>query len=174
MLAGQILTVCGYLCAWTSMVLKKKKYMLLTDYCCRVCNITAFLCLGKYDGMSYTAYTLLRNSAGLFLKTKKQKLVAAGILSCLLIGLLIFTWSGYSSVALLVCGLLNTFGYVALSEQGMRITGMIGSGFYLAYHISIGNVAGCICETIMMTVCISSYIRTRKKEASECDISNGS
>lgn len=58
-----------------------------------------------------------------------------------------------------VCGILNLYGVLMCNEQGIRIFGMLGSVFYMAFMIYTNNIVGSICELICFFVMIVSYIK---------------
>ena len=163
---GQVLTFISYLVFWISRFSKEKKNILLGDNISRFIAILAFLFLGSYDGIKNTLYVILRNIIGDIAdkKSKRQKIIAFIIMLILLILIYSFNFSGIATICIAVCGIFNLYGVIMCKEQGIRIFGMIGSAFYLAFMIFTWNVTGAICELICFIVMLISYLKYKNKK----------
>ena len=160
---GQVLTFISYLIFWISRFKKKKNNILLWDNISRFFAIIAFIFLGTYDGIKNTLYAILRNILGQITneKTKKYKIVTFFMMTILLILMYSFNFSNISTICIAICGMLNLYGVIMCKEQGIRIFGMVGSGFYSAFMFFSGNFIGTICEIICFMVMLASYIKYR-------------
>ena len=165
-LIGQILTLISYLVFWISRFIKRKNNILFLDNVSRILAILAFAFLGTYDGIKYTVYAIARNTLGQITnnKSKKNKFTIFMIMLILLILMYSFNFNGVSTICIVVCGILNLYGVVMCKEQGIRIFGMLGSAFYMAFMFVTGNIIGTICEIICFFVMLASYLKYRKKE----------
>lgn len=162
---GQILTFVSYLIFWISRFLKNKNNILLLDNISRLFAIIAFIFLGTYDGIKNTLYVILRNVLGQVTNEKKQKYKIITFLLMLILIILMysFNFNGISTICVGICGILNLYGTIMCNEQGIRIFGMIGSGFYTLFMFFTSNIVGTICEIICFAVMLISYLKYRKK-----------
>lgn len=160
---GQFLTFISYGIFWISRFLKKKKDILLLDNISRIFAIIAFVFLGTYDGIKNTLYVILRNFLGQVTNTKNKKSRIAIFTLMLIILILIYSinFNGISTICVAICGILNLYGVLMCNEQGIRIFGMLGSVFYMAFMIYTNNIVGSVCELICLFVMLASYIKYR-------------
>ena len=161
---GQILTLISYLIFWYSRFEKNKKNILLLDNISRIFAIVAFIFLGTYDGIKNTIYVILRNILGQITdkKEKHYKIISFLLMLSILVLMYIFNFNGISTICIAICGIANLYGTIMCNEQGIRIFGMIGSGFYTAFMLITGNIIGTICEVICFIVMLISYLKYRK------------
>ena len=161
---GQILTLISYLIFWYSRFKKNKKNILLLDNISRIFAIVAFVFLGTYDGIKNTIYVILRNILGQITDKKgnKYKIITFLLMLSILVLMYIFNFNGISTICIAICGIVNLYGTIMCNEQGIRIFGMIGSGFYTAFMLITGNIIGTICEVICFIVMLISYLKYRK------------
>lgn len=161
---GQILTLISYLIFWYSRFEKNKKNILLLDNISRIFAIVAFVFLGTYDGIKNTIYVILRNILGQITDKKgnKYKIITFLLMLSILVLMYIFNFNGISTICIAICGIVNLYGTIMCNEQGIRIFGMIGSGFYTAFMLITGNIIGTICEVICFIVMLISYLKYRK------------
>ena len=159
---GQILTFLSYLIFWISRFEKTKKRMLLEDNICRVIAILAFLSLKTYDGIKNTIYVIFRNILGDKIKQKKTKIITLIVMLIILISMYLIDFNGISTICIAICGILNLYGTIMCDEQGIRIFGMFGSGFYTMFMIFTGNIIGIICEIICFITMLVSYVKYKK------------
>ena len=163
---GQILTLISYLIFWISRFFSKKKEILIGDNISRVFAIVAFLFLGTYDGIKNTIYVIIRNILGEVTeeKSKKYKIIVFMIMLIVLIGTYSFDFNGISTICVAICGIFNLYGVIMCKEQGIRLFGMIGSGFYLAFMVFTYNITGAICELICFVVMLISYFKYKNNK----------
>ena len=168
-IAGQILTFISYLIFWVTRYLKTKKSMLLGDNISRFFAIAAFICLGTYDGIKNTLFVIVRNIVGdkIAEKSKKTRLIAFMIMLFTLALLYTPNIFGVSTMCVFICGLFNLYGVIMCEEQGIRLFGLLGGGFYAMFLLFTGNYIGFICELICIIVLITSYCKYRKKKYNE-------
>ena len=164
LILGQILTFISYLIFWISRFLKRKNSILLWDNISRVFAIIAFVFLGTYDGIKNTIFVIVRNILGQITnkKNKKYKIVTFLLMLVLLILMYSFNFSGISTICVAICGILNLYCTIMCNEQGIRIFGMLGSGFYALFMFFTGNIVGMVCEIICFVVMLISYLKYRK------------
>lgn len=162
---GQILTLISYLIFWFSRFLKTKNNILLLDNISRIFEIIAFVVLGTYDGVKNTLYVILRNILGQATnkKDKKYKIITFSVMLILIVIMYSFNFNGISTICIGICAILNLYGTIMCNEQGIRIFGMIGSGFYTLFMLFTNNIVGTICEIICFAVMLISYLKYKKK-----------
>ena len=73
-----------------------------------------------------------------------------------------FNYNGVSTICIAICGMFNLYGVIMCKEQGIRIFGMIGSAFYMAFMIFTWNIIGTICELICFIVMLTSFLKYKK------------
>ena len=56
------------------------------------------------------------------------------------------------------------------NEQGIRICGILGSFFYMAFMFFTYNITGLVCEIICFLVMFVSYFKYRKVKKLETNI----
>ena len=168
MLLGQILTFLSYLIFWLSRFLKSKKGMLLCDNISRVFAILGFIFLGTIDGIKNTLFVVVRNcvSSRVVNESRIIKLRYFGIMLGVLFLMYILDFNGISTICVAVCGIFNLYGTVVCNEQGMRLCGLAGSGFYAIFLFTTKNYVGFICELICGIVLTTSFLVYKRK----CDI----
>ena len=161
---GQILTLISYLIFWYSRFKKDKKNILLLDNVSRIFAIVAFIFLGTYDGIKNTVFVILRNFLGQITDKKKTlyKITTFLLMLSILIIMYVANFNGISTICIAICGIANLYGTIMCNAQGIRIFGMIGSGFYTTFMILTGNTIGIICEIICFTVMLISFLKYRK------------
>lgn len=171
---GQILTLISYLIFWYSRFEKNKKNILLLDNISRIFAIVAFIFLGTYDGIKNTIYVILRNILGQITdkKEKYYKIISFLLMLSILVLMYIFNFNGISTICIAICGIANLYGTIMCNEQGIRIFGMIGSGFYTAFMLITGNIIGTICEVICFIVMLISYLKYRKLQVKKTNFVN--
>lgn len=162
---GQILTFISYLIFWISRYMKLKKNMLAYDNACRIIAILSFLCLQTYDGVKSTVFAMIINIFGNELSNseRKKKRKAFMILLLSLTCLYIASFSEIAPICLYVCGIFNLYGVIMCDAQGVRLFGLIGSGFYALFLLFTKNYTGFVCELICAIVMLTSYIKYKKK-----------
>lgn len=160
-IVGQFLTFISYGIFWISRFFRKKKDILLLDNISRIFAIISFAFLGTYDGIKNTIYVILRNFLGQVTNTKNKMNRISIFILMLIILVLIYSinFNGISTICVAICGILNLYGVLMCNEQGIRIFGMLGSAFYMAFMIYTNNIVGSICELICFFVMIVSYIK---------------
>lgn len=160
-IVGQFLTFISYGIFWISRFFRKKKDILLLDNISRIFAIISFAFLGTYDGIKNTIYVILRNFLGQVTNTKNKMNRISIFILMLIILVLIYSinFNGISTICVAICGILNLYGVLMCNEQGIRIFGMLGSAFYMAFMIYTNNIVGSICESICFFVMIVSYIK---------------
>lgn len=160
-IVGQFLTFISYGIFWISRFFLKKKDILLLDNISRIFAIIAFAFLGTYDGIKNTIYVILRNFLGQVTNTKNKMNRISIFILMLIILVLIYSinFNGISTICVAICGILNLYGVLMCNEQGIRIFGMLGSAFYMAFMIYTNNIVGSICELICFFVMMVSYIK---------------
>lgn len=158
---GQFLTLISYIIFWISRFIKNKNNILLYDNISRIVAIVSFVCLGTYDGIKYTIYTILRNVMGQLTneKIKNYKNIIFFIMLAILVLMNSFSFNGVATICILICGTLNLYGVIMCNEQGIRMFGMVGSLFYNSFMFITGNIAGVVCESICFCVMLASYIK---------------
>lgn len=158
---GQFLTLISYIIFWISRFIKNKNNILLFDNISRIVGIISFACLGTYDGIKYTIFTILRNIMGQLTneKMKNYKNITFLIMFAILVLINIFEFNGMATICILICGTLNLYAVIMCDEQGIRKLGMLGSVFYNLFMFITGNIAGVVCETICFCVMLASYIK---------------
>ena len=164
-IVGQILTLVSYLFFWCSRFKKNKKNILLLDNISRIFAIISFIFLGTYDGIKNTIYVILRNILGQITnkKEKKYKIITFIVMLLILFTMYIFNFNGISTIFIAISGIANLYGTIMCDEQGIRIFGMFGSGFYTAFMLMTGNIVGTICEIICFFVMLASYLKFKNK-----------
>lgn len=160
-IVGQFLTFISYGIFWISRFFRKKKDILLLDNISRIFAIISFAFLGTYDGIKNTIYVILRNFLGQVTNTKNKMNRISIFILMLIILVLIYSinFNGISTICVAICGILNLYGVLMCNEQGIRIFGMLGSAFYMAFMIYTNNIVGSICELICFFVMMVSYIK---------------
>lgn len=120
--------------------------------------------MGTYDGIKNTIYVILRNILGQITdkKEKHYKIISFLLMLSILVLMYIFNFNGISTICIAICGIANLYGTIMCNEQGIRIFGMIGSVFYIAFMLITGNIIGTICEVICFIVMLISYLKYRK------------
>jgi len=68
-----------------------------------------------------------------------------------------------SIICIALCGIFNLYGVIMCDEQKIRIFGMIGSLFYMAFMLFTGNIIGFVCEIICFFVMLVSYMKYKNK-----------
>lgn len=135
------------------------------DNISRIVAIISFIFLGTYDGIKNTLYVILRNILGQVTdkKLKRYKIITLILMLALLILMYAIDFHGISTICIALCGIFNLYGVIMCKEQGIRIFGMMGSGFYALFMVFTGNITGVICEIICFFVMLVSYIKYRNK-----------
>lgn len=159
-LLGQILTLISYLVFWASRFFKGKREILLCDNISRIIAIFAFLCLYSINGIENTIFAMVRNYCGQKTATSSViiKRIAFFILLLIVVIMYVVTFQGISTLTLIICAILNLIGVILCNEQGMRLFGLAGSLFYMAFLYLTQNYIGAACELICAVVLISSYL----------------
>lgn len=164
-IVGQALICMRYIIFWVSCYMKTKKYMLVYDNISKFFVIAGFLCLGTYDGIKNTLFSFVRNIIGnkVTEKPKKSKLAIFIVMSIVLFLIYLTNISKISTICVFICGIFNLYGVVVCREQGIRICGLLGSGFYAMFLHLTGNYIGLICELVCAIVKFMSYCKYRKE-----------
>ena len=162
---GQLLILISYLIFWISRFMKEKNSILILDNISRIFAIIAFLFLKTYDGIKNTVYVILRNLLGQFtnVKSKKSKSIVFYTMLLVLILIYSFDFNGISTICIAICGIVNLYGVIMCNEQGIRICGMLGSFFYMAFMFFTYNITGLVCEIICFLVMFVSYFKYNEK-----------
>ena len=162
---GQVLTFISYLVFWISRFFKIKKNMLLWDTISRLVAILAFFFLGTFDGVKNTVFVIIRNYVGKTIdnKNKKVKILAFLALLFTLTLLYCYNFNNLATIAIALCGIFNLYGTIMCDEQGIRLYGMIGSIFYMAFMVLTENYVGFVCEMICFLMIFLSYLKYKNK-----------
>lgn len=75
-----------------------------------------------------------------------------------------FNFNGISTICIGICAILNLYGTIMCNEQGIRIFGMIGSGFYTLFMLFTNNIVGTLCEIICFGVMLISYLKYKNNQ----------
>ena len=161
LIIGQILTLISYIIFWISRFIKNKNNILLYDNISRIVAIISFACLGTFEGIKYTIFTILRNIMGQLTneKMKNYKNIIFLVMFVILVLMNICEICGIATICILICGTLNLYAVIMCDEQGIRMFGMLGSVFYNLFMFVTGNIAGVVCETICFCMMLASYIK---------------
>lgn len=162
---GQILIGSNYLVLWISRFAKKKKLLIFLDNISKILTIFGFLCLKNYNGIENAVFSFIRNfSADKVIKqsTKIKTIVLAAFIATIIF-VYMLDYNGISTICILITGCLNAYGVIMLDSQGIRITSIIGSIFYLCFNIFSGIIIGAILEAIYVIITLLSFLIYRNK-----------
>ena len=164
---GYGLTVINYIFYCASRFQKDKKNILFLDLFAKTCTIFALYCFGSLTG-SYIMF--LKLIIGIVCYTKECKnwklFFLYWVFEIIFILILWNTYIGISSVLVFVCSSISLLANWWLSPQYMRISAVVGSGFYLAYQISISNWAGLL-EIVALGSNIGAYVKYKRSSLTE-------
>lgn len=163
---GETLTLASFIVYWISRFLKKKNNILFIDIISRIIAILGFYFLHTYDGIKNAVYAIVRNIFGQLTNDKSKKIRTITFLILLIILILIysFNFNGIGTICVAICGIFNLYGTIMSNEQGIRLYGILGSLFYLAFLFFSQNITGTICETIGIIVKLASYLKYKKNK----------
>lgn len=159
-----IFTVINYICYCISRYCKSKSQMVSLDLLAKLSSIIALILLGSLTGgfnmlVSIILLVVIKIREKKELPTKLNTILF--ILFCALyIVILVFTYSGVSSILSFITSMLILIGLWYLKPQGMRKIGIAASVSCLFYMISIGNWAGLL-EILVLFSNITSYLYYR-------------
>lgn len=156
---GQVLTLISYIVFWVSRYMESKKNILLYDNISRCFAILAFICLKTFDGIKNTLFVIVRNVVGnkISKQSKKTKLSIFIVMIICLCLLYITSFNNVATICVFICGVFNLYGVIMCDEQGIRLYGLIGSGFYAIFLLFTGNYTGFVCELICAVIMYTSY-----------------
>lgn len=159
-----IFTVINYICYCVSRYCKSKSKMVSLDLLAKLSSIIALILLNSLTGgfnmlVSIILLVVIKIREKKELPTKLNTILF--ILFCALyIVILVFTYSGVSSILSFTTSMLILIGLWYLKPQGMRKIGIVASVSCLSYMISIGNWAGLL-EILVLFSNITSYLYYR-------------
>ena len=166
---GQALTLISYIVFWVSRYMESKKNILLYDNISRCFAILAFICLKTFDGIKNTLFVIVRNVVGnkISKQSKKTKLSVFIVMIICLCLLYITSFNNVATICVFTCGVFtcgvfNLYGVIMCDEQGIRLYGLLGSGFYAMFLLFTGNYTGFICELICAVIMYTSYRKYNK------------
>ena len=161
---GQALTLISYIVFWVSRYMESKKNILLYDNISRCFAILAFICLKTFDGIKNTLFVIVRNVVGnkISKQPRKTKLSVFIVMIICLCLLYITSFNNVATICVFICGILNLYGVIMCDEQGIRLYGLIGSGFYAMFLLFTGNYTGFVCELICAVIMYTSYRKYNK------------
>lgn len=161
---GQVLTLISYIVFWVSRYMESKKNILLYDNISRCFAILAFICLKTFDGIKNTLFVIVRNVVGnkISKQSKKTKLSIFIVMLICLCLLYITSFNNVATICVFICGVLNLYGVIMCDEQGIRLYGLIGSGFYAMFLLFTSNYTGFVCELICAVIMYTSYRKYNK------------
>ena len=156
---GYGLTILNYIFYCTSRFQKNKKNILFLDLIAKFCTVIALYFLNSLTGSYIMCLKFLIDIICYIKENKRLKLSALyWIFQIVFILILWNTYIGISSMLVFFCSSITLLANWWLSPQYMRISSAVGSGFYLAYQISITNWAGLL-EIIAFASNVNAYLK---------------
>lgn len=160
---GYFFATCCYLTYCGSRFLKLKKGMLLLDLLSKPLMAMALYCFNSLSGAYiFMVVCLMLIACNIKERLHAKWLPAYVLFQTLYLVILYYTYTGYSSLLIVLCASITLFSTWWLPPQKMRLIGGFNGFISLSYHLSIHDWLG-LMEIVVMISNFVAYHKMRKK-----------
>ena len=165
-LIATILLILSYVVFWVAYFMPNKKYYLLINLCSAILTLVWFVVIQRYDGLANHLVGMLRDVLVLVVPKKYRHIVAAVVfvLATVSIG---YTWSGWSSLVVLLVAYTGVIINVYAEMSLLRVLAGTRAVLYSMYLFLCGQYTGIALELGDTVVCLIAqryYKRKARKE----------
>ena len=158
-----VILVLSYVGYWVAYAMPKKKYYLLVNLCAIVLTLTWYVLIQRYDGVADQIISILRDVLILVVPKKYKHFVFVGV-TVLNTVFLCYTWSGWSTLVLLVVASIGLGKRVYAGMGLLRVLSVIQSVLYAAYLFMCGQYAGTALEMCGTVACRAAQAYKKRKK----------
>lgn len=156
----QVLGIIGIIASILSFQCKDHKRLMILRTVNEMFFAVQYGLLGAFTGMLMNLIGSTRNLVFAKMVEQKKDTKAMRVLfSVLFLVFVFFTWDGFKSILVGVAKVISTIAYGCNNTFIVRVLVLFTSSSWLIYNLSVGSLAGAVCEALTLISIVVALIR---------------
>lgn len=168
---SQIFTIISYGLLASTYQAKNRKAVLTLNLLGQLSFVIAYIFLGAWSGLAMTIVALIRNVIFIIDENKNGKrdnmskidIIVLVVMYIISIVSAIFTYQGVFSLLPVLATMIYTYGVCQKNIKTYKMLGIPTELLWTAYNLYIKSIFGILLEIMMLTSCITGYLKECKK-----------